>query len=216
MALRRPGRLLTTVVRMVPNGFHKNPGCYESVPVMSEAEPTPRVEEVTGEAAALAEIGRLRVAAWKTEIVEFPAEIDCWIDEIDRASSARLYAIRVENRIVASARLTMHAAPAGLPDGEVYRGVIAPDEAGPIGVVSRLVVHPEWRRRGYGTALDRHRIAVARELDCRMLAGCSSASLRIQQMQGLGFEIAGRQTTNPHPVFRNRGVQTVLVLRLGG
>ncbi len=181
---------------------------------MSETHSAPRVIDVTGDQPALAEIGRLRVTAWKTEIADFPAELACWIDDIERDPRARLYAIRAGDRIVASARLTVHDAPAGLPDGEVYRGVIAADEPGPIGVLSRLVVDPAHRRQGLGTALDRHRIAVAREIGCRMLAGCSSAELRIKQMMGLGFEIAGRQTTNPHPVFKNRGVQTVLVLRL--
>ena len=170
----------------------------------------PTIRDISGRSDLLDEVGRLRVFAWKTETGATP-ETDCWIDPVDREPGTRLYAIFSGDRIVASARLTIHTDLAQAPDAAVYAGVFASPPEPPIAVLSRLVVHPDVRRRGFGTALDRHRIDTARGLGCRTVVGSSSAPRRIAQLEALGFWIAGRQNHNPHAAFSGRGVQSVLV-----
>lgn len=173
----------------------------------------PTILDLSGQQGRLEEIGRLRVLAWKTEAGATP-EMDCWIDPVDREPGTRLYAILDGDRIVASARLTIHAELSQAPDAAVYAGVFDVSPAAPIAVLSRLVVHPDFRRRGFGTALDQHRIDVARALGCRTVVGSSSAPRRIAQLEALGFQIAGRQNRNPHAAFSGRGVQSVLLRTL--
>jgi GNAT superfamily N-acetyltransferase len=169
--------------------------------------------DIAARADWLEQIGRIRVAAWKTETGATP-DMDCWIDPIDRDPNSRLYAIFDGDRIVASARLTIHASLAEAPDAPVYTGVLSESPAAPIAVLSRLVVHPDHRRLGYGTALDRHRLETARTLGCRTIVGSSSAPRRIAQLEALGFHVAGRQNHNPHAAFSGRGLQSVLLLAL--
>ena len=167
------------------------------------------VREVPASAELLDQIGRLRVRAWATEIAQMP-DLDCWIDPIDHA--ARHFVIHQSERLIGAARLTIHEQLDDVPDAAVYRDLFPAGIPGPIGTLSRLVVDPAARRQGCGTALDRARIEAARRAGCRSLLGSSSAERRINQLRQHGFDIVGRMNPNPHPVFQNRGLQTVLRL----
>lgn len=174
---------------------------------------SPTIIDISGREDCLDQVGRLRVAAWKTETGATP-EMECWVDPVDRVPGTHLFAIFAGDRIVASARLTVHARLDEAPDAPVYAGVLTEPPLAPIAVLSRLVVHPDHRRMGYGTALDQYRIERARELGCRTIVGSSSAPRRIAQLEALGFHVAGRQNHNPHAAFSGRGLQSVLLLPL--
>jgi GNAT superfamily N-acetyltransferase len=93
---------------------------------------------------------------------------------------------------VAAARLTMHTRLDLVPNPEVFAAVLPPDLAGPIAVLTRLVVDQSHRGRGLSTALDHARIHAARSAGCRWVIGSTFAGQkRLAQMVGQGFRILG-------------------------
>lgn len=138
----------------------------------------------------LQQVYRLRVEAWRARNPDFPA-LERWNDSFD--ASGRHWVIVDHGRPVAAARLTVHSALAEVPNAEIYRDLLPEDLAGPIGVLTRLVVARSHAGRGLSRSLDLARIDAAREVGCRHLIGETFAGLpRIQQMCDLGFSVIGK------------------------
>lgn len=137
----------------------------------------------------LERVYRLRVEAWRARMSEFPP-IGIWTDAFDAVG--RHWVILDAGEPVAAARLTVHDRLAEAPNAEVYRDVLPHDLAGPIGVLTRLVVRKSHGSRGLSALLDRSRIEAADACGCRYLIGETFAGMpRFDQMRSLGFEAAG-------------------------
>ena len=129
----------------------------------------------------------LRVTAWRAK-VEVPPEIIQWSDDFD--ATARHWAVLLEGKVVAAARLSVHAEITDVPDAEGYHGVV--DLLPPlIGSLNRCVVHPDFRGLGLSEVLDQARINAARKSVCRSLVVCADDDLRAAKLAAEGFEFRG-------------------------
>jgi GNAT superfamily N-acetyltransferase len=102
---------------------------------------------------------RLRAIAWATEGVSFPDALGGRVfDPVD--VYAEHFGIVEDGKVVAAARVSYHATAdtLPLPDGWWYSKFEYP-----VALLSRLVVHPDSRRRGYGSLLTVHIAAQAAE-----------------------------------------------------
>lgn len=154
------------------------------------AMPLPFAVERVESAEDLAAIYRLRVAAWRSRTDYFP-DIAEWQDAHD--ATACHWAIRDAGQIVAAARLTIHDRLADAPSAEIYEDLLPPDLAGPIAVMTRLVVARSHGGQGLSRLLDVARIDHARALGCRHVLGETFAGLpRLNAVVELGFTIVGQ------------------------
>jgi GNAT superfamily N-acetyltransferase len=100
------------------------------------------------------------------------------------------WTVRVDDQLLAAARLTIHSDLVDVPDSHLFGQLSSSLLKTPIGYISRLVVHPRARGRGLPGVLDKLRLEECRELMCKS-AVCvwnpSSGSRRRQQLLDLGF-----------------------------
>lgn len=163
--------------------------------------------------ALLAEVYRLRVRAWAARNAAFPADVESWSDAFD--ASARHFVVTSGSRPVAAARLTIHAAPADAPDGELYAAMDGAEAPAPIAALSRLVVCPRYAKLGLSRWLDIERIAEARRQGCASVVVCTGASdYRIGQLQALGFRKLYRASRQAAGVLAATAPPFVLARRL--
>lgn len=106
------------------------------------------LREITGDAVLLEQVYALRVLAWRTQVV-LPPEMRLWQDVVD--AEARHWAFIAQGKVVAAVRLSLHDSLADMPHPEVYAGVFDLPLPGPIAYYGRMVVHPDFRRRGLFT-----------------------------------------------------------------
>lgn len=157
------------------------------------AQPRLVVERIDS-ADDLAAIYRLRVAAWRSRTDYFP-DIAEWQDAYD--SIGHHWAVRDNGQIVAAARLTIHDRLADTPSSEIYDGVLPADLAGPIAVMTRLVVARSHGGLRLSRALDLARIEHARASGCRHMLGATFAGRpRLNAVTELGFRVVG--TSGPY------------------
>jgi GNAT superfamily N-acetyltransferase len=156
-----------------------------------------RVERVLDEA-MLEAIYRLRVAAWRARVPEFPA-VERWTDAFD--AEALHWAVVENGAPIAAARLTVHDTLPEVADAECFQRVLPSDLPGPIAVMSRLVVASSHAGWGFSAELDAVRVDFARRLGCAcVLAEAHPRTRRPIRLQALGFEIVGpsyRGTSGP-------------------
>jgi GNAT superfamily N-acetyltransferase len=120
----------------------------------------------------------------------FDEDAWCWI-------------IRMEDQVVAAARLTIHEDLTNVPDAHLFRHLISPIPE-PVAYISRLVVHPAVRGRGLTRTLDELRIEAALEIGCRSMVvvwNPKSGVRRKQQLMELGFGSADGETPRPDGGF---------------
>lgn len=155
------------------------------------------------------EVYGLRPIAWRTE-ANVHAEMENWRDEID--SVAHHWVVVVDGRVVAAARLSVHEIlNSSVPDASVYLDGFEEFISKPFASMNRLVVHPDFRRQGFGTLLTNVRIEYATEVGCKSILASSSNPKRIATLERHGFQVVGKGSQNPHQVYRDRGRQTVLI-----
>ena len=110
------------------------------------------------------EIGRLRYLAWK-DVEGINKDFfsrGLWVDDYDKIS--HLWIICYKEQIVATARLSIHNGINEIPWNDLI-----PKEAlklinPPVATISRLCVHPDFRKKGLSRPLDLVRIKEATEL----------------------------------------------------
>jgi len=95
---------------------------------------------------------RLRAVAWATEGVSFPDSPDGRVFDPADATGEH-YGIIEDGDVVAAIRLTYHAGADSLP---MAHGSWHTTVDYPVALLSRLVVRPDSRRRGYGSLLAAH------------------------------------------------------------
>lgn len=137
----------------------------------------------------LEQIYALRARAWKDRVPDFP-DIPSWSDEFDE--NAMHWAFFDHGAPVAAARLTIHSRLDLVPNPEVFAAVLTSDLAGPIAVLTRLVVDQRYAGRGLSTALDHTRLQSARLAGCRwVILSTFAGQKRLDQVVGYGFQILG-------------------------
>lgn len=136
------------------------------------------------------EIGRLRYLAWK-DIEGFNKDFfsqGLWIDDYDKFS--HLWIIRYKNQIVATARLSIHNEVNDIPWHDCIpqeaKGLINP----PVAMITRLAVHPDFRRRGLSRPLDLVRIKLATELKVNAILA-EPVLERFNTLEKYGFQHFG-------------------------
>lgn len=148
----------------------------------------------------LDEIFQLRHEVWYNRLGEQPFfKNGRWRDEHDVASAIQVAAIH-QDRIVAAARLTLHATLASAPYGKLFPGSLT-DRQGPFAFFSRLVVHPQYQGRGLARRLDQVRKRIAASCGARTLAVVTSNPHRVSSLARCGFKPTGDK-----PALTDHGV----------
>ena len=129
------------------------------------------------DAPVLEAVGCLRVAVWAAagalDAARFPT--GQWLDA-DDAHARHWVAESPTGELVAAARLVWHADPLRADrDVAVWLGAGRPLPF-PCVDLGRLVVRPDWQRRGVATALNAARVAAARAAGARAAIATASAS----------------------------------------
>ena len=113
-----------------------------------------------------------------------------WLDEHD--SHGILWAVESGGKLIASARLCIHTSINDMPDPECFSG-FANDIKLPVASLTRLVVHPDFRRQGLAALLDSTRIAHAQAVGCKSIVSATHVSSRIRQLESAGFKNFGEE-----------------------
>jgi GNAT superfamily N-acetyltransferase len=127
---------------------------------------------------------RLRVSVWAAQGVQFDSAQDGRFYEATDAG-AEHYGIVQEGALVAAVRLSLHESIVSVPLPPPFNA--AEGIVGPIAFLSRLVVRPDARHRGYGSLLTEHRIHRARELGASTLLAFTTVPSRARHLRELGF-----------------------------
>jgi predicted GNAT family N-acyltransferase len=158
----------------------------------------------------LAEIGRLRVIAWRSD-GEMPIAAgncsDVWLDEHDL--HAHHWIVKIDGVIVAAARLCLHDNGAEIPDC-LYLGTFIDKISFPAAFINRLVVHPSSRRKNLSQQLDDARIEFAVKHGAKVVIAATWNPLRVTQLQSHGWEMLGESTVR----FVTRAPNYVFIKKL--
>jgi GNAT superfamily N-acetyltransferase len=152
----------------------------------------------------------LRVRCWAAQ-VPAPLTRDDVVDAHD--GDARQWTAGADGQVIGAARLTIHDGIDEVPEAVCLGGVFAQPPPAPIGFLSRLVVAPEWRRRGVGGRLDQVRIQTADKAGCRSLLALVfdvSGEARVTQLVSRGFTVLGRGCKDNHAKFSELPAPLVL------
>jgi predicted GNAT family N-acyltransferase len=136
-------------------------------------------------------IGKLRVAAWRTEggTPSIAAVGDCWLDHHDE--HAIHFMLRRGDVLAAAARMCVHESLDDAPDAFALETAERPIPL-PAAFFNRLVVEPGFRGQGLSDALDRERLHAASALRVRSVVVTTQAPHRITKLSALGFSDWGR------------------------
>jgi GNAT superfamily N-acetyltransferase len=127
----------------------------------------------------------LRARCWETIYVAGHSLEDGFDDE------ALHWVVCVAGEVIAAARLTIHSNLEHLPDSHLFRDFRSLQISYPLGYISRLVVHPEMRRLGIASQLDKLRIDEAYTRGCKTITvvwNPMSGERRRQQILSLNFK----------------------------
>lgn len=132
---------------------------------------------------------RLRAAVWNLHVgLDVFAE-KVWTDCHD-CHACHWGILNTSGYMVASARLCVHDTIEEFPDyfpGNTFDC----DFDSPIAMMNRLVVHPDYQKRGLASGLDRVRINKALSLYCKSIV-IEVPSYRIKSLERHGFEYVGQ------------------------
>lgn len=152
-------------------------------------------------------IFHLRVVAWATEEVSFPDAPDGKVfDPAD--AGAEHYGIVAAGTVVAAVRLSYHAAVDSVfvPNGSSYSTFKYP-----VAFLSRLVVHPDSRRRGYGSSLAAHAATQAMGSAARTHVAYVNVPSIVRALSESGFSSPGDAIVP----WGNRALDTRVMVRSG-
>jgi predicted GNAT family N-acyltransferase len=166
---------------------------------------------VLTDSSRLQEIYDLRVVAWEgsarsnsINLTKFP---NGWSEEIDK-NATHFVIIDQHDKIVASARISLHYDITELPYPSVFKDFILPINR-PFAFYSRLVVAPEYRNNLFLKQLDLCRLRFLKENNIAFaIATCKQQ--RMKSLIQIGFEVLG--TTNVD--FAEIGEETAMLLLL--
>lgn len=139
----------------------------------------------------------LRIQSWISVGVLEPGKYknDVCMDEHDH--HAFHWAIRINSKIIAAARLCVHNSLNELPDSGFFVDITEEIEA-PIATLNRLVVHPDYQKQGLSRLLDKVRFDKAAELKCRSII-VVGPGYRINSLAKQGFKVVGNANLERAP-----------------
>jgi hypothetical protein len=147
----------------------------------------------------------LREQAWQTNDRTLTEKIftDGYEDAFDQ--TAYHWGVFDGERLVAASRLSVHKDIREIPNSDLLP-TNAPELAGPIGSLNRLVVHLAYRKRGLSDVLDHCRMERAMSLGCRTVVSTTHHGNRGQKLLSMGFTVLcnvtpPRLTVNFLPLF---------------
>ncbi|NEO85935.1 MAG: GNAT family N-acetyltransferase [Spirulina sp. SIO3F2] len=147
----------------------------------------------------LQNIGELRIRAWSS-VVPDAAQLTCWLDNYD--ATARHWAVFDGEKLIAAARMSIHAHLHEVPEPEVYVGCFPRPLPAPIASFNRLVVDIDYRRRGIAKTLDTLRLEAARHAHCASIVLATPSGLyRVRSLESLGFQCVGSGAPYQGPLF---------------
>jgi GNAT superfamily N-acetyltransferase len=136
---------------------------------------------------ALEAIYRLRVDALAADDVIFPDTQDGrFLDILDADSDAEQYAYLDAGMPVAAIRVSVHTSSASIPLPEPLQ--TSPDVS-PLGYISRLVIHRDWRRIGLADRLSDFAIMRLKELGVKGILGFAAKPHLARFMESRGATI---------------------------
>jgi ribosomal protein S18 acetylase RimI-like enzyme len=174
---------------------------------------TTREFDANAEPAILDAVVQLRLDVWGAQ-VPFPLCLDDVVDEFEHR--ARHWAAFDGERVVASARLSVHGRLSEVPEAACIVGAFPEEPPKPIAFMSRLVVASQFRRRGLGRQLDEIRVQAAEMAGCRSMLALVfdvSGAARREQFISLGFQVVGRGQRDTHPQFSKLDAPLVMMRR---
>lgn len=137
------------------------------------------------------DIGRLRYLAWK-DVEGINRDFfskGYWIDEWDKTSL--IWIIKFNKIIIASARLSIHHNIESIPWNDCIPSEARELLITPLASMNRLIVHPDFRKRGLSRPLDLVRIHTAKEKKMKTIIA-EPTTARISTIQRYGFRYYGR------------------------
>lgn len=131
-------------------------------------------------------IEELRVQVWKAS--GFPIKAECqndthWGDTWDSVSTHFL--IYHENKIIAATRVSIHGSVAETPYPEWFPNI---QSKPPFLYISRLVVHPDFQKRGLGDFLDNQCINLGKQQGAGAIL-CDTPEYRVAPLLKRGWTL---------------------------
>lgn len=145
---------------------------------------------VVRDARTLLQIQELRRLAWAStgEVPNFISSSDILTNEHD--VHGLHWAVMHQGEPIAAARMCVHDSASSMPDPEALYGYTDQIPT-PCAALTRLVVHPDFRRLGLSKVLDRIRMGHASLQGCKALVSVTEAVPRIKHLERLGFTHLG-------------------------
>jgi GNAT superfamily N-acetyltransferase len=134
----------------------------------------------------LLQIQELRQRAWSAngEVPEFITRQNILKDDQDVRGLH--WAVFFQGRPIAAARLNVSIDIAGSPDPEALDGYEQLIDT-PVASMTRLVVHPAFRRRGLPAMLRKVRLEVAMQRGCKSIVAVAEEESVMRSMEDIGF-----------------------------
>ena len=138
----------------------------------------------------LLQIQELRRFAWASmgEVPSFISDSNILTNEHD--VHGMNWAVMHQGEPIAAARMCIHDSASSLPDPEALDGYNDYLRT-PCAALTRLVVHPNFRRLGLSKVLDQIRIHHALLHGCRCIVVVTETAPRIRHLERLGFAHLG-------------------------
>ncbi|MEM6500960.1 MAG: GNAT family N-acetyltransferase [Cyanobacteria bacterium P01_C01_bin.89] len=134
-------------------------------------------------------IATLRVRVWSHQLKEKAFVENKWWDKHD-LHAFHWIVLNENSELVASARLSTHNTVVELPDFEEIKALLT-ELPSPIAMMSRLVVSPEYQRRGIAQKLDVARLQKATQINAQSIV-LQVPAYRRKAIEELGFKCIGK------------------------
>ena len=126
---------------------------------------------------------RLRAEAWAAEDVTFPER---FTDALDGAPGVENWGYLSDGQLVGTIRVSVHESNASMTFPDEVRATF-PES--PVGYISRLGIHRDWRRRGLGYTLIDFSIQRLKDLEVKAIQAFSPVPHVWKYMESHGFAV---------------------------
>lgn len=150
---------------------------------------------------------RQQICGLRSLVFSLPTSDDEPLD-----ASGLHFGVLEDAALVAAARLDVFRDCEEIPYLDRIDHLGITDLPTPIGVMSRLVVHPSSRRQGLGSLMDKHRIEVAKRRQLACLIGVTVAEYREAALAKLSFQKLGNCLPILHGPHANADLCPALML----